>query len=381
MDVNFFKNVLYIQYKEDTYINIETKRINSCIKYVKKNIEDNNYFVSCEYRLFGTKNNIDNITKIIRKYLEILKKYNENHIINTLSKLQHSNMDNIEKRLNSSEKRLTKIDTFNFFLLLSRTYIIHMHPNIIISVVDNLIITSYEKSCEFYNNLFISNSHSYNDNNNSKDNNNNYSNNDISFMYQLYFYLKNYWITKEENINDFIIIDTHSYDDFVKKIKTDGYIKNINSKNAKIRLRLWHTTYGDIRIGNCFSCDKIIELNDPAWHCGHIISRKNGGIFELNNLRPICVKCNLDMGIQNMYQYIIYNEKKGYKNVKGLKEIVDYEIYKKEYINSINILNDLENNKKIPINISNWLKKELLSENVKYFVSVTQFIEKYNGKI
>ena len=364
MDVNLFKNILYIQHKEDTYINIEKKRINTCKRYIKKSIEDNNYYLSCEYRLFGKKENINNMKTLLNNYLNILKLYKEDYIIKVLLDLK--NFKDIEKKLNDSEKKISKITTFDFFLSISEKYIISIEH---IENIHDIIMSSYEKSCEFYNDLFINKNKITNlttTNVNSGIN--------PSLMYQMYFYLKGYWNKKKE------VIDTSSYDNFVNKIKDDGYIKNINSKNAKIRLKLWYETYGNTRYANCYCCDKSMELNDPAWHCGHILSRKNGGTFDLSNLKPICVKCNLDMGIQNMYQYIIYNEKKGYKNIKGMRETQYYEKNKNKYINSIKKLVELENCKKIPLNISNWLKKQLLTENDEYFSSTVQFIEKYEQK-
>ena len=45
-------------------------------------------------------------------------------------------------------------------------------------------------------------------------------------------------------------------------------------------------------------CEKIITRN--SFHCGHVISRNDGGSLQLNNLRPICQTCNLMMGTTNM---------------------------------------------------------------------------------
>ena len=40
-----------------------------------------------------------------------------------------------------------------------------------------------------------------------------------------------------------------------------------------------------------------------VWHVGHIKSFSNGGSNDLINLRPICMKCNLDMGDMNWDEY------------------------------------------------------------------------------
>ena len=41
----------------------------------------------------------------------------------------------------------------------------------------------------------------------------------------------------------------------------------------------------------------IISRN--GWHCGHVISEKNGGETNIGNLRPICGSCNNSMGSMN----------------------------------------------------------------------------------
>ena len=37
--------------------------------------------------------------------------------------------------------------------------------------------------------------------------------------------------------------------------------------------------------------------------CGHIKSVFYGGRTNIDNLEPICTKCNLDMGIKNLMDY------------------------------------------------------------------------------
>ena len=38
---------------------------------------------------------------------------------------------------------------------------------------------------------------------------------------------------------------------------------------------------------------------------GHVISEKNGGTHEINNLRPICFACNHSMGTENMIDFVV----------------------------------------------------------------------------
>ena len=39
------------------------------------------------------------------------------------------------------------------------------------------------------------------------------------------------------------------------------------------------------------------------FHCGHIISKHNGGIMHITNLKPICIHCNGSMGTTDMDVY------------------------------------------------------------------------------
>jgi len=46
-------------------------------------------------------------------------------------------------------------------------------------------------------------------------------------------------------------------------------------------------------------CCEINFIGPHEFHCGHIISSKNGGETCLSNLKPICNLCNLSMGAMN----------------------------------------------------------------------------------
>ena len=41
-----------------------------------------------------------------------------------------------------------------------------------------------------------------------------------------------------------------------------------------------------------------------TWQAGHIVSEKNGGDTNVDNLKPSCQACNLAMGSQNGIDYI-----------------------------------------------------------------------------
>ena len=80
-------------------------------------------------------------------------------------------------------------------------------------------------------------------------------------------------------------------------------VKNKNkSKNLKIpstlRNKVWLNCNGKIYESGCYCCSK--QINITNFHCGHIISRKDNGPTNEDNLRPICSDCNSSMGSQNM---------------------------------------------------------------------------------
>jgi 5-methylcytosine-specific restriction endonuclease McrA len=57
--------------------------------------------------------------------------------------------------------------------------------------------------------------------------------------------------------------------------------------------------FGDSMTGSCFCCKMILEALDD-WHVGHIIAHANRGKDTVDNLRPVCISCNLSMGTENM---------------------------------------------------------------------------------
>jgi 5-methylcytosine-specific restriction endonuclease McrA len=68
-----------------------------------------------------------------------------------------------------------------------------------------------------------------------------------------------------------------------------------------IRKKVWKQNIGNTLQGFCYVCDDIIE-NDN-FDCGHVVSRKDGGTIDINNLRPICRPCNLGCGTMNLDDY------------------------------------------------------------------------------
>tara|TARA_B100000787_G_C16196603_1_gene301353 strand:- start:2205 stop:3290 length:1086 start_codon:yes stop_codon:yes gene_type:complete len=73
-----------------------------------------------------------------------------------------------------------------------------------------------------------------------------------------------------------------------------------------LRRKVWQKHNQTSIEGSCYVCSKSIDYDH--FQCGHIKPVFYGGTNSLDNLKPICSVCNLDMGIQNLEEYKIYYE-------------------------------------------------------------------------
>ncbi|MDE2095886.1 MAG: HNH endonuclease [Patescibacteria group bacterium] len=65
----------------------------------------------------------------------------------------------------------------------------------------------------------------------------------------------------------------------------------------------------------------MTEITRDNWECGHIVSVKNGGSDAVDNLRPVCKKCNGSMGEENMFEFAYRNGfQKRWPDDKGFTE-------------------------------------------------------------
>ena len=86
-----------------------------------------------------------------------------------------------------------------------------------------------------------------------------------------------------------------------------------------VRHAVWRRYCGDSLNGRCFCCAGDITFEH--WHCGHVIADRHGGSPTIENLRPICRGCNLQMRTMNMYDFI---------RKKGLPERMEIQILDEE---------------------------------------------------
>jgi hypothetical protein len=71
-----------------------------------------------------------------------------------------------------------------------------------------------------------------------------------------------------------------------------------------VRTKVWDLYIGiDKGIDKCFCCNAVM-IQKEAFQCGHVISEYNGGRVRIENLRPICPKCNFSMGKRNMREFM-----------------------------------------------------------------------------
>ena len=71
-----------------------------------------------------------------------------------------------------------------------------------------------------------------------------------------------------------------------------------------MRDSIWNHYIGeDINKHRCLCCKKVLITN-RKFEVGHVISVKEGGTDEINNLRPICSPCNHSMGTKNMIEFV-----------------------------------------------------------------------------
>lgn len=83
----------------------------------------------------------------------------------------------------------------------------------------------------------------------------------------------------------------------VNSTKTETHKRRSIPK--RIRGLVWKAHFGEAMTGACYCCNKILEALDD-WHAGHIVAHANGGRDNVDNLRPLCISCNLSMGTENM---------------------------------------------------------------------------------
>lgn len=238
-------------------------------KLLKINYKNLNYnlFVELDVSVDDLKKLIfEEITKINKNELVICKEFEKNiQIIYNNKKLQNKQLQQLIFTDN-----LTVANLCDFFIFTIdndiKKYFIFPHNTLF-----NVVINAIKRECKIKCNKF------YNKNNSVVD-----PNKKLNELFNTQF---------NELIPDLNIDKKHK--------------KGIcQSKKRDV----WYTYVGkEIGSSMCLCC-KNEEITQINFHCGHIISEKDGGTLDIVNLRPICSKCNLSMGSENMNDFIIRNK-------------------------------------------------------------------------
>jgi 5-methylcytosine-specific restriction endonuclease McrA len=99
----------------------------------------------------------------------------------------------------------------------------------------------------------------------------------------------------------------------VKKYILDNrvYKKQTTSRESitpAVRIACWNTHVGeDVGSIMCLCC-KNVKITQQTFVCGHVLADANGGTLAIDNLRPICSKCNNSMRTMNMDEFIAQHQ-------------------------------------------------------------------------
>ena len=80
----------------------------------------------------------------------------------------------------------------------------------------------------------------------------------------------------------------------VKKSKNEKKYRKANIPKA-VREQCWLATMGKKYESKCYVtwCTNTINVFD--FHVGHDVPESKGGELDINNIKPICARCNLSM--------------------------------------------------------------------------------------
>jgi hypothetical protein len=107
----------------------------------------------------------------------------------------------------------------------------------------------------------------------------------------------------------------------LKEITKDIEKKTHNYKEPipkRIRELVWTTNNGETFLHKCYVswCDNIINVFN--FQVGHDIPESKGGTIDIDNLKPICVSCNLSMS--NKYSITEWSKLIDMNSIKHIEE-------------------------------------------------------------
>ncbi len=90
-----------------------------------------------------------------------------------------------------------------------------------------------------------------------------------------------------------------------KKKEKEESKKRKQAIPKQVRVIVWNHYIGEDIIKHKCLCCKKVTITNTNFDVGHVLSEKNGGTHEINNLRPICGACNHSMGTENMIDFVV----------------------------------------------------------------------------
>ena len=142
-----------------------------------------------------------------------------------------------------------------------------------------------------------------------------------------------------------------------------------------LRIAVWNKHIGRVYEGKCYvGCGEIITPFN--FECGHIISHKENGRIELDNLVPICSTCNKSIGTKNVHTFIKEHGMKNKKIKKKIKKKIDEDEYQILSGSKEEIIKYIKKELKQRVQDNKIRTDEKLLSEIYYFMS-----EKYNKYI
>jgi hypothetical protein len=98
-----------------------------------------------------------------------------------------------------------------------------------------------------------------------------------------------------------IAVHIHLPQEVLKTAKKGG-ARTKKTIPKSVKEKVWHTYVGKKTESPCLVC-RSEKISILSFHAGHVVAEANGGETTVENLRPICHRCNLQMGAMNMDEY------------------------------------------------------------------------------
>lgn len=266
--------------KQDYYLIDGQHRVNMAFELLYKDKNDNKSFLVAIINIKSKKEMLE----LFKKINKDSKKIPEDIIIDLFAEQLYEELKILLKNnflfLPTKASRNTKLYTINEFIEIIIKENIIKNNYTAIDFLNFLI----KKDKDFYNEIGYLEEYHQNSSNFGKREIISIENNSCMFMKNNNFieWLKYKNITPKHN--------------FSKRIPIPPLLRE----------QVWSKEFGAHTNGNCpiYNCQNILDKKvSNSWHCGHIISHNNKGETTLDNLRPICSKCNIDMSDTNWKDY------------------------------------------------------------------------------